>query len=103
MFRFYLHRALGYDHSFVKRLIGISIKKPRIAVCVPEELTEVEAKAFSEAFYQAGAKTVYLSSMPLETAVTSLGEQGSVFVGITWSGKEKERFCINENCPHRIF
>ena len=54
-------------------------------------------------FYQAGAKTVYLSSLPLETAVISLGEQCSVFVGITWSGKEKERFCINENCPHRIF
>ena len=72
-------------------------------MCVPEELTEVEEKAFSEAFYQAGAKKVYLSSLPLETAVASLGEQCSVFVGITWSGKEKERFCINENCPHRIF
>ena len=103
MFRYYLHRALGYDHSFVKRLIGITINKPRIAVCVPEELTEVEEKAFSEAFYQAGAKKVYLSGLPLENAVTSLGEQCSVFVGITWSGKEKERFCINENCPHRIF
>lgn len=103
MFCSYLRRALGYDRSMVKRLTGATVKKPRVAVCVPEELTEVEEKAFMDAFYQAGARDVCLTGQPLEEAVRCLEKPCTVFVGITWNGKEKECFCINENCPHRIF
>lgn len=102
MFNFYLKKALEVDCSIVKRLIGTYVKKPRVVVCVPEEVTEVEEKAFLDAFYQAGAKEVTLTDLPLESAVTCLEKPYSVFVGITWSGKEKERLCIKENCPHRI-
>ena len=85
MFCSYLRRALGYDRSMVKRLTGAT------------------EKAFMDAFYQAGARDVCLTGQPLEEAVRCLEKPCTVFVGITWNGKEKERFCINENCPHRIF
>lgn len=35
-----------------------SLLKPKIAVCVPGEVTEVERKAFQDCFYQSGAKEV---------------------------------------------
>ncbi len=57
-----------------------------------------------DAFYQAGARDVCLTGQqPLEEAVKVSEKPCTVFVGITWNGKEKERFCINKNCPHRIF
>ena len=44
---------------FIQKAIGrMSFRKPRISVCVPSSITEVEKKAVEDATYQAGAREV---------------------------------------------
>ena len=43
--------------------------KPRIAMCVPSGITEVESKAVIEAAYSAGARKVFLVDEPLAAAI----------------------------------
>ena len=46
-----------------------SFKKPRICVCVPSQITEVERKAVEDATFNAGAREVYLVEEPLAAAI----------------------------------
>lgn len=41
---------------FIQKAIGKEALKPRISVCVPSGVTEVEKKAVEDATYQAGTK-----------------------------------------------
>ena len=41
------------------------LKKPRISICVPCQITEVEQKAVEEAAYAAGAREVCLVEEPV--------------------------------------
>lgn len=43
MFEYLIQKALG--HKLIFR------PKPKIVVCIPKDTTEVEKKAFSDAFY----------------------------------------------------
>ena len=44
---------------FISRAIGRrAFRKPRISICVPSGITEIEKKAVEEATYQAGARDV---------------------------------------------
>ena len=45
---------------FIQKAIGrMSFRKPRISVCVPSSITEVEKKAVEDATYQAGKRSFY--------------------------------------------
>ena len=59
MVKYFVQKALG------KR----TFKKPRISICVPSGVTEVESKAVEEAAYAAGAREVYLIEEPVAAAI----------------------------------
>lgn len=55
---------------FIKKVInGGMFNKPRVVICVPSGVTEVEKRAVEEATYQAGAKEVYLIEEPMAAAI----------------------------------
>ena len=60
MIRTLIKKALGGKHGF---------SKPRVIVCVPSGITEVEKRAVEEAVAQAGAKTVFLIEEPMAAAI----------------------------------
>ena len=59
MIKYFVQKALG------KR----TFKKPRISICVPSGVTEVERKAVEEATYAAGAREVHLIEEPVAAAI----------------------------------
>ena len=55
---------------FISRAIGRrAFRKPRISICVPSGITEIERKAVEEATYQAGARDVYMVEEPIAAAI----------------------------------
>lgn len=55
---------------FIQKALGKrAFRKPRIAVCVPSGVTEVERKAVEDATYQAGARDVYIIEEPVAAAI----------------------------------
>ena len=58
MLKYFIHKAIG------KRRI-----KPRIAICVPSGVTEVERKAVEDATKQAGARKVVIIEEPIAAAI----------------------------------
>ncbi|MGI6106492.1 MAG: rod shape-determining protein [Lachnospiraceae bacterium] len=55
---------------FIQKAVGRRIfRKPRISVCVPSQITEVERKAVEDATFNAGAREVYLVEEPLAAAI----------------------------------
>lgn len=60
-------RMLQY---FIKKTCGGNkIFKPRLVVCVPSRVTEVEKRAVKEAALQAGGRSVYLIEEPVAAAI----------------------------------
>ena len=47
--------------EFIHKVAGFSFFKPRVIICVPSGITEVEERAVIDAGIQAGARKVYLS------------------------------------------
>lgn len=60
MLRLLLQKALDTKHG---------LSKPRVAVCVPVGITDVEKRAVEEAVIQSGAKTVLLLEEPMAAAI----------------------------------
>lgn len=57
---------------FIQKAMGRkAFRKPRISICVPSGVTEVERKAVEEATYQAGAREVYIIEEPIAAAIGS--------------------------------
>lgn len=55
---------------FIKKALGKrTFRKPRIAVCVPSGVTEVEKKAVEDATYEAGAREVSIIEEPIAAAI----------------------------------
>lgn len=55
---------------FIQKAIGKrTLRKPRVAVCVPSGITEVEKKAVEDATYQAGAREVSIIEEPIAAAI----------------------------------
>ena len=55
---------------FIQKAVGKrTCRKPRIAVCVPSGVTEVEKKAVEDATFQAGAREVYIIEEPIAAAI----------------------------------
>ena len=60
MLKYFVHKAVG------KSLFG---RKPRISVCVPSGVTEVEKKAVEDATYAAGARDVKIIEEPVAAGI----------------------------------
>ena len=54
---------------FIQKIIGKSIFSPRIMICIPSQVTEVEKRAVIDAATQAGARRVYLIEEPIAAAI----------------------------------
>ena len=54
---------------FINRVCGKFIFSPRIMICIPSQVTEVEKKAVIDAASQAGARKVYLIEEPMAAAI----------------------------------
>ncbi len=54
---------------FINKIGGKFIFAPRIMVCIPSQVTEVEKKAVIDAASQAGARKVYLIEEPIAAAI----------------------------------
>ncbi|MGE4282598.1 MAG: rod shape-determining protein [Clostridia bacterium] len=59
-------RMLKY---FIKKVCGHRIFKPRIIICVPSGVTEVEERAVIDAALQAGARKTFLIEEPIAAAI----------------------------------
>ena len=55
--------------QFLKKIIRYSLVKPRVVVCVPSGVTEVEERAVIDAAMEAGARRVYLIEEPFAAAL----------------------------------
>jgi len=54
---------------FITKICGKTIFAPRIMICIPSQVTEVERKAVIDAATQAGARKVYLIEEPIAAAI----------------------------------
>ena len=56
---------------FIQKAVGKSFfgRRPRISVCVPSGVTDVEKRAVEAATYQAGARDVYIIEEPVAAAI----------------------------------
>ena len=56
--------------NFIRRAMGgFSLVKPRVVICVPSGITEVEERAVIDAGRQAGARSVFLIEEPIAAAI----------------------------------
>lgn len=61
--------TLKMIQHFIKKACGTVIFKPRVIICVPSGITEVEERAVVDAATQAGAKRTYLIEEPVAAAI----------------------------------
>ena len=94
MIKYFVQKAMG------KR----SFKKPRISICVPSGVTEVERKAVEEATYAAGAREVHLIEEPVLfktrariTPVTAHTESDNTLICTTPYHNSKSFFMVVNN------
>ncbi len=59
MLRYFIQKSMGRK----------SFRKPRISICVPSGVTDVERRAVEEATYQAGARDVTIIEEPIAAAI----------------------------------
>ena len=55
--------------EFIRKVTTIRLFKPRLVICVPSGISEVEERAVIDAGIQAGARKVYLIEEPLAAAI----------------------------------
>lgn len=55
--------------TFIKRAINHSLTKPRIVICIPSGVTDVERRAVKESAEKAGAKKVSIIEEPMAAAI----------------------------------
>jgi rod shape-determining protein MreB len=55
--------------TFLKKACGFMFFKPRVMICVPSGITEVEERAVIDAATQAGARKAYLIEEPVAAAI----------------------------------
>lgn len=74
-----LKKGVISDYTVTERMLKAFIKnamekrtgvgRPKICVCVPSGVTEVERRAVEDAVYRTGAKSVYVMEEPLAAAI----------------------------------
>lgn len=60
MLKYFIDKSMGQKRSFIR---------PRIVICVPYGITEVEKRAVKESAQSAGARSVYLIEEPMAAAI----------------------------------
>ena len=55
--------------EFIRKVVPFRLIKPRVIICVPSGITEVEERAVIDAGIQAGARKVYLIEEPVAAAI----------------------------------
>ncbi len=55
--------------EFIRKVAGFQLIKPRLLICVPSGITEVEERAVIDAGIQAGARKAYLIEEPVAAAI----------------------------------
>jgi rod shape-determining protein MreB len=60
MLKYFISKSTGHRKSFIR---------PRIIICVPYGITQVEKRAVKESAYSAGAREVYLIEEPMAAAI----------------------------------
>ena len=55
--------------EFIHKVTSVSLFKPRVIICIPSGITEVEERAVIDAGIQAGARKVYLIEEPVAAAI----------------------------------
>ena len=55
--------------EFIRKVTGFQLFKPRVLICVPSGITEVEERAVIDAGIQAGARKAYLIEEPVAAAI----------------------------------
>lgn len=68
--------------ELIRRAWGRKFRRPAVTVCIPPQATQVECKAFTEAFHQAGAKKVLLTERTFEETIQNSGDPADVIVRI---------------------
>ena len=61
--------TLKMIQHFIRAACGNTILKPRVVICVPSGITEVEERAVLDAATQAGAKKTYIVEEPVAAAI----------------------------------
>ena len=56
-------------NQFLRRISRFALVKPRVIVCVPSSISEVEERAVIQATMEAGARRVYLIEEPMAAAL----------------------------------
>ncbi len=74
-----LNKGVISDYTVTERMLKAFIKgamekrtgvgRPKICVCVPSGVTEVERRAVEDAVYRTGAKSVYVMEEPIAAAI----------------------------------
>ena len=54
---------------FIKKSCSSSVVKPRVAICVPSGITDVESRAVKDVAVKAGARKVFLIEEPVAAAI----------------------------------
>lgn len=71
---------------FIRRACGNSVFPPRVVICIPMEISEVEERAVLDAGTQAGARKTYLIHEPIAAALGAgidiFGPTGNMIVDI---------------------
>ena len=55
--------------EFIRKVTSFRLFKPRLVICIPSGITEVEERAVIDAGIQAGARRVYLIEEPVAAAI----------------------------------
>lgn len=55
--------------QYLKQACGGFVGKPRVMICIPSNISDVEQKAVESAAYDAGAREIYLIEEPLAAAL----------------------------------
>ncbi len=55
--------------EFIRKVTTARVFKPRVVICIPSGITEVEERAVVDAGIQAGARRVYLIEEPMAAAI----------------------------------
>ena len=80
--------------EFIHKVAGVSFFKPRVIICVPSGITEVEERAVVDAGIQAGARRAYLIEEPVAAAIGAKC--------VLYTGGHQSRALLEAACPHVI-
>ena len=86
--------------QFLKKIVRNSLVKPRVVVCVPSGVTEVEERAVIQAAMEAGARRVYLIEEPFAAALGAgidlSAPNGRMVVDIGGGTTDIAVLCLND-------